>query len=495
MESRQQGASEQRAGILGDPVLLTWIVLGIGLRVAFAARKGWVLDEFHTDYHAQRATLGLLLEGLVQDNHPPLSFLLVRLAGLGLGTSDLALRVPALLAGAVELLVVGALARPFGRSAQRFSVALVVASSLHLDFASQVRMYAPFSLAITAATLGAARCLRDERGGLLLGASAWCAVHLHYHAVWFLGALTFASLGVAARGGRPMATARRILVPLGIAALASLPWVFLGLLPQLEHGLPPGGKDLGLLALGEAFLHLFVLNVRLGGDLGRIVFATTAMLAIVCAGAAFLSQLARAGARARLADHALLLAAVGFLAPAAAFAAATLHARAGFTWHYVLPALPAVAVLAGSASSWRPARAALASTVLAGLALCGLNLASHGTEDFEGAAAWIAARAQPGDAVIGVEYQPPVFPTGRPWDRYGVPLDGPPRLATNGIHLVRPADRIDCERIWLMASSLPRSVDLVAQLEATHRIEERREFGWRPVVELWIRRGPRADAR
>ena len=62
-------------------------MLGIGLRVAFAARKGWVLDEFHTDYHAQRATLGLLLEGLVQDNHPPLSFLLVRLAGLGLGTS------------------------------------------------------------------------------------------------------------------------------------------------------------------------------------------------------------------------------------------------------------------------------------------------------------------------------------------------------------------------------------------------------------------------
>ena len=84
MESRQQGASEQRAGILGDPVLLAWIALGIGLRVAFAARKSWVLDEFHTDYHAQRATLELLLEGLVQDNHPPLSFLLVRLAGLGL---------------------------------------------------------------------------------------------------------------------------------------------------------------------------------------------------------------------------------------------------------------------------------------------------------------------------------------------------------------------------------------------------------------------------
>ena len=119
----------------------------------------------------------------------------------------------------------------------------------------------------------------------------------------------------------------------------------------------------------------------------------------------------------------------------------------------------------------------------------------RGTEDFEGAAAWIAARAQPGDAVIGVEYQPPVFPTGRPWDRYGVPLHGPPRLATNGIHLVRPADRIDHERIWLMASSLPRSVDLVAQLEGTHRVEERREFGWRPVVELWVRREPRSDER
>ena len=105
-------------------------------------------------------------------------------------------------------------------------------------------MYAPFSLAITVATLGAARCLRDERGGLLLGASAWCAVHLHYHAVWFLGALTFASLGIAARGRRPMATARRILVS-GHAALASLPLCCWGSSPSWSTGCHPGGRTWG----------------------------------------------------------------------------------------------------------------------------------------------------------------------------------------------------------------------------------------------------------
>ena len=490
MDRSQTAGGARSHRLLGDPVLLALLALGAALRVAFACRKGWVLDEFHTDYHAQRATLELLFQGLLQDNHPPLSFLLVRVAGAVLGTSDLALRAPALLCGALEPLLAAALARPFGRRASRFAAALVVTSSLHLDFASQVRMYAPFSLAVTAATLGLRRRLRGAGGAWLLGLGAWCAVHLHYHAAWFLAALTLAGLAGAARQPSPGRCACRILIPLLLAASASLPWVLLGLLPQLRHGLPPGGDDLGLPALGEAVLHLLALNIRLGGPAGRAVFALAALCVVLVAAAGLLLRLrARGPARdSGLREEALLLAAMGFLPPLLAFVAARLHPRAGFTWHYLLPALPAVAALAGSLADRRSVRLLLTSAATALFVLCGLNLAGRGTEDFRGAAEWIRGEAQPGDAVVCVEYQPPVFPTGRPWDRYGAGPGAPPRLATTGIHLDDPAGRLEHPRLWLMSSALPRSVDLVQQLEASHTRVQSRSFGWRPVVELWVRR-------
>lgn len=493
MDGSQTAGGARPGRLVGDPVLLVLLAVGAALRLAFACRKGWVLDEFHTDYHAQRATLELLLQGLLEDNHPPLSFLLVRAAGALLGTSDLALRAPALICGALEPLLAAALARPFGRSAARFAAALVVTSSLHLDFASQVRMYAPFSLAVTAATLGLRGRLRGQGGAWLLGVGAWCAVHLHYHAVWFLAALTLAGLASAMRQPAPGSSARRVLVPLLLAAAASLPWVLLGLRPQLRHGLPPGGDDLGLTALGEGVLHLFALNVRLGGPAGRVLFALAALGVVLAGAAGLLLHLRGAAARRNpsLREEALVLAAVGFLAPLLAFVAARLHPRAGFTWHYILPALPAVAALAGSLADRRGARLLLGAAAAVLLGLCGLNLASHGTEDFQGAAAWIRDNAQPGDAVICVEYQPPVFPTGRPWDRYGAGPGAPPRLATTGIHLDDPAARLAHPRLWLMSSALPRSVDLLAQLEASHERVESRSFGWRPLVELWVRRGDR----
>ena len=79
--------------------LLALFALGLGLRLANSAWGSLKLDDFHSLYHARAADLGTFFRILRQDNHPPLSFLLVRAARALAGESPWALRLPALLAG------------------------------------------------------------------------------------------------------------------------------------------------------------------------------------------------------------------------------------------------------------------------------------------------------------------------------------------------------------------------------------------------------------
>lgn len=465
-------------------VLLLALALVMGL--SLASTKSLVLDEFHSEYHAGREGLPLLLEGLRQDNHPPLSFLLQRLAGTLLGTSDLALRLPALLASLLELALVATLARSVRGARPLTAMSFLAVSSLHLDEGTQVRMYAPLACAITLASLGALRRARGQGGAWSLGIGAWAAMHLHYHAIYSLLALVLGTWWILRRD--LASTWRALAPPLGAAALATLPWVWLGLRAQLGHALPPGGDDLGWTSLPEGLLHLFAINVRFGGPIGRLLF-------IACAGAVLLLALqgARgprtAGAEPEGPSARPLLIAVGFGAPALAFAAAQCWDRAGFTWHYLLPSAAPLAILAAAGSSSSRAAQLLSVPVRIGLlGLCLLHLARPATEDFRGAVEHVLAQARPGDAVLCVEYQPPVFPTGRPWERYARDAEVPERLLTQGIHLVDRASLEGRERVWLVASSLGGDTDLRQQLRADFECVESRSFGFKPSVELWQRR-------
>jgi len=128
--------------------LFVLLVVALALRVAAALRKSLVLDEFHTWFHATRPSLQAFFETLELDNHPPLGFAAVALARVLFGSSELALRTPALLFGLVELVLLFVLARRL--CAPRVALAataLLTLSSLHIDFSSQARMYALHSLA------------------------------------------------------------------------------------------------------------------------------------------------------------------------------------------------------------------------------------------------------------------------------------------------------------------------------------------------------------
>jgi hypothetical protein len=237
-----------------------------------------------------------------------------------------------------------------------------------------------------------------------------------------------------------------------------------------------------MLGLLEAYAHLFFLNLRLGGAFGKGVFVLASCGILGLAARGMIGD--RQGGRG---DTLFVLGAMAWMVPLWTFLLAQVSPRSGFTWHYILPSVAPMAVLAASGLKGRWSRWGLAACVLTALVLSVQNVRSRGTEDFSGAVEFIQTQWQTGDGVVCVEYQPPCFPTGRPWDRYakqnkGVSSD---RLETEGIHLVHPDTLGSYNRIWLVASALPGDVDLRRQLNDYGKVTGDWSFGWRPFVTLY----------
>src|SRR5262245_43747490 len=82
-----------RRAIAVGPFLTAVVAWAIGIW----RRSPWT-DEFHTLYHARAHTLLGFLESVRTDNHPPLGFLLAWVGRVAIGESELALRLPSLVA-------------------------------------------------------------------------------------------------------------------------------------------------------------------------------------------------------------------------------------------------------------------------------------------------------------------------------------------------------------------------------------------------------------
>ncbi len=465
--------------------LASIFVLVLASRIFLANSKSLVLDEFHSYYHAVQPGLAALTSELREDNHPPLSFLVIgvsRATGLALTgeePSEMWLRLPALLFGLLEIAAVaafaGAVARSLGRRGQGPAVlaaALAGASTLHLDYGTQARMYAPLALAITALTMGLWRFIEAPKtarsSGAVIALSVAAAFHVHYFGLQYAAALVAAAILGAAMTGRPE-RARALVAPVGVALLLCLPWGLGGFSDQLRHELPPGGDDLGMRSLAEAYIHLFVHTAALGGPVFGWVFA---------AGGGLILASAAVGATALLRERAtrvpgLLLATSAFALPLASWLLATFFPRAGFTWHYVLPSTAAAAVLAAIGAGNRVARAAVLVGLALAVCLSALHLTSPATEDFRGAVAFAldAERAAPDDEtvrIVAVEWQPALFPQGQPWDYYAPRLADTPPLREPMIpheFVVQDMERLlAADRVILVRRSLPNDQPLLERL-------------------------------
>jgi hypothetical protein len=233
-----------RSGAAPLPAPLSWSVLALAaITLAGAALRVWLVDarpligDEALTWRTSGFTPADFLLWNHHPDHPPLSFVLVRLSLEAFGQSVWSLRAPSAIAGILCIPMAWHLGRRFG--AGLFLAALVAFDPVLVVLSSLARMYALFALLILAALWRMdALVARDERGTaswLGLGAILLAATWTHY-----LGyVLAAAVVGTLAWSGlRPAALAA---IPALAGALAPLVrWA-----RQAEHGWPTQMDRLG----------------------------------------------------------------------------------------------------------------------------------------------------------------------------------------------------------------------------------------------------------
>jgi 4-amino-4-deoxy-L-arabinose transferase-like glycosyltransferase len=490
--ARGLGARPEERG--RDAVILWSIVaLALVLRVANSWITSLHLDDFHTLYHVRAPDLAEFFHRLKQDNHPPLSFLVVRLVRTLFGEDEFVLRIPAILYGVATVPVVWQIARRLPSRAARATAALFVGcSSLNLELSSDLRMYSLLTLAL-AGFLGAALDLLEQKRGFAR-CVLWTVVglHTHYHFVHALAVIAGACVLVAWLHDELRQGLWRMLGALGVAAVLSLPWFALGFPAQLAHDLPPGGSEVSFGRLAEGLVHLVYLNLRLGGTGLRVVFlgAGAILLGLALLAATQLVVKERRGAAS---GTWLVILATAVLLPAWSALASWLMPRAGFEWRYIAGAVAPLALLTARGAYWpgpfaRVRRIAVGAAIVAALVLCVINVRDPGRENNRDAVRAIVTRAAPGDAVVAAEWQPRLFPHSGAWNYYA------PRLLPPGRELPHLVDFLPdftfppgtdfspYRRVFFMGRSIPDHMPMLLDLRKQFPHETKELYG----MSIWM---------
>ena len=476
-------------------VLLSCVlVLALLLRAVPAFGTSLWLDELHTYHHAIAPSFRALLGSLLKDNHPPLSFALVRVLEPSLGVSEWRLRLPSLLAGVLGVLAAWRLARhlPKGR-ARIVAPLLVAASSLHAVASSEARMYAWLALFVALWLDAALSWLNLGRGAWRLALITWLGLHTHYHFIHALIVLGPTLLVLA-----PRERLRSLALP-GLAfILTALPWFAWGFPTQLGHDLPPGGSAASLRLLAEGLVHLIFHNASLAGA-AKPAFQVAGALALLGAMGGAVALVRESG---ELRRTGVLLGVAAFALPTWAAIVATFLPRAGFHFTYLTASVvPFALLLATQADAARWRRIGLRLVVAFAVLLACLNAMAPSREDYRGAADFVIEAAQEGDVVIAADWQPQVFPHGVGWLFYQAqhlqrrPAAGQP-VSTSvaktvsveaGFVISRPEEVAEATRVFLIGRSLKPDLALFADLHARFAEKRVERFGESVFVHVFER--------
>ncbi len=485
--TEQQARTPRLLGATG-----LWAVLGtaIVLRLWCADATSLWLDDFHSLYHARAATWGEFFAGLRQDNHPPLSFALLRVTRAVLGESELALRAPALLVGLATIgLLYASARRAMSRRTSMVAAFLLAVSSLHLEASVGVRMYALLALAVLGFIEACAQLLEEGRGAWRLALWTFIGLHTHYHFLHAVFVLAGTTLVLVVACERYRVRWRALVLALVGAALASLPWYVYGFREQLSHDLAPGGSDVSVIRLAAGIAHLVFHEIWLHDERLRYVFLAGGVIVVASAAAGAWLLVRRGHASKRPALAALVIAG-GFGLPVWTAVAAALSARAGFDWRYLTGAVAPFVTLAalGGMSPELPLvlarRAATAFALAAALGLAVLNAAHDGSEDYRTGTEAILLQARPGDAVLAADRQPSFFPHSIGWDYYSRRFAAergysiPPLLEfTNEFVLVAPESLANIDQVHCLLRSIRHSSTMLNTLRDEFAHEESRAYG------------------
>lgn len=373
-----------------------------GLRLAALDLDAFWLDEATTAV-ISRADPGHLVVQRARSGHPPLFFLLTWLVARVAGNGEVAMRLPAALAGIASVPVLHAVVRRVaGPRPALLAAALLALSPTHLELSLMARAYSSVALGGLVATW--LLVTAEERRGWGRPA-AFAAVHLaavfcHYSAL----------LTVAVHGAWALSRRRwRFAAAAAVAAASVLPWLawVRSLGPQPRGPLawvPPFGEttlpqlvlDLVIDTRGWGWLESWLGSA--GGSAVGLALAA-ALIAFAAAGAVRARGDARLLAWLWLGPPALVLVAVAAGGPNALHEARWfLLSSAAFCG---LAALGIDALGAGEAqgAAWRRrAAAAVALGVLAGG--CALELAQPEGTDWRTVARVLAAEKRPGEELL-----------------------------------------------------------------------------------------------
>jgi 4-amino-4-deoxy-L-arabinose transferase-like glycosyltransferase len=441
-------------------------------------------------------SLGGMLEHLrANDVHPPLHHLTLWLVVRVLGTGELAVRLPSLIASTALIPLLYRAGRDvYDRRAGIAAAGLATVAPFAVWYADEARMYAFFMLFALLAAWAQVRVLRDgrRRDWLAWAAAAAALVYTQYFALLFvvvqqLGFVV--ALAARRRNGRRL---RALGLPwLGwSAALAVVTAPLMGFAHAQFAANEAAGKGFeqvpsqtgGALAgaTSPPGAYEAITNVAwavLGYHSDATMKAIAALWPLL-----LLLALALLG-RGR-SPRTLLLAACAILPAAVLFGLGQLKPFV-FEVRYFVGAVPlALLLLARAATSWtvRPAPAFAACGVAAvamaaGLADQQLNGSNPRVYDFEGAVHAVEARARPGDVLV---YEPPYL--GQViayYDRDRIrarPLGSRPPEPRRG------------RRVFVLASFLDKPQFRQATEQAVRRLDRRHRLVWRdsrPQIRIW----------
>jgi hypothetical protein len=462
-----------------------WLVAGLtlaGLVLRLIVTRGIWLDEATSVWQAEMP-LGRMLHTLeTTDVHPPLHHLVLWVTIRVLGTGELAIRLPSLLAATAMVPLIYAAARDiYDRRAGLAAGAFTVVAPFAVWYAQEARMYAFFMLFALLAAWLQVRILRGEdgtRAKLAYTAAAAALIYTQYFGIFLVGVQLVAFLAVKKRAWLPYAA---------LLALAIAPALIFG-----EHQFAANE------AAGKGFEQVPSQTggaVSAAGDKpGAYAALTNAVWAVLGYHSdATMERLAALWPLLMLLTLALLgrgrSRATALIAASAALPAAALFALGQlkpfvFEVRYFIGAVPLVLILlARAATSWSPRRSTRALAVGVTLAVLGagvvdqqFNGSNPRVYDFRGSLQAIKADARPGDTLL---YSPQYL--NHVVGYYGAGIRSRP-LTGDLPHLRRG------RHLYLLGSFLDKPAYRDATAKAVKRLKRRYRLvstSRRPQIRIW----------
>ena len=475
--------------------------MGLSLRALHAAGVSFHLDDFHSLYHAQNTDTSSFWSRLLEDNHPPLSFLVLAAFRFLGGENPLWLRTPNLIYAGLSFFLTWRIAKDLhsalpnarARNVSLWGPAFLALSSLHIELTTDLRMYGLLALASTGLFHALLRALQGRGRAQPRGLSVWLPIalwtgvglHTHYHFVHVLALLSPLSAFLFWRAQR----LRCLLLGLGAGVLLSLPWYVLCFPQQLGHGLAPGGSTVTLKTLLEGLAHLIFFRVSLAPEPLHTLLIGASVAAFL--GAVFgvfslwrLSLSEPEDKQTTPQRSALyLFATLAFLLPAWTALVAYLIPRAGYEWRYLAAAIAPFCLLFAQVASSRYGKLLATGVLIAALVNAGLVVRAPGREDYLNAARFLESQYRSGDGLLAADWQPRIFPHGIGWRYYGERVsdgrakDWPQLEHTKDFQLARPKALEKHPRVLCILRSIPGHMPFLKRLRETYRKEESHAFG------------------